>query len=159
MESNDLSIFKLMAQVASDKLSPEDYNKFAKFSQTLTISPSELGTGENIEEIEEIFDMKISPYKDINVTKDPKCNPPSGWKVWNRSALKSCIYYKDAIQIIMEHYKEKKGRPTYIHRNTKGKFYAFVPDEFQTALENIDGAFTTLGFTSIKIEYEYDSDL
>jgi len=159
MESNDLSIFKSMALLASDKLSPEDYNKFAEFSQTLTISPPELGTGENIEEIEEIFNMKISPYKDINVTKHPHGKAPFGWKVWNRSPLKSCIYYKDAIQIIMEPRNETKLRPTYIHRNTKGKFYAFVPDEFQTALENIDGAFTTLGFTSIKIEYEYDSDL
>ena len=98
---------------------------------------------ENIKRLESNYNIKISHYENKNI------NGLVPTKVFDNVEFHNCGSFENALELIIKYCIEKprQGKPTYIHKNSNGSFYAFCP------LKN------TRKKTKLKLTEELSSDL
>ena len=147
---------------SGEKLSPEeqaklneDIKRLHNEGKRLCNEPIDELSPENIKQLELIYNIKITVHRDKNVPG------LTAIKSFENADFKNCGCFTRALEMVKEYCdaNSSQGKPTYIHKNTKGTFYAFCPEKGSRAgtksklSEGLSSQIDSKGYISIQIEW------
>ena len=149
----DLDAFiKEKQERTTEQEQEKDLKKFVENYHNKTLN--ELSP-ENIKQLELIYNIKITVHRDKNVPG------LTAIKSFENADFKNCGCFTRALEMVKEYCdaNSSQGKPTYIHKNTKGTFYAFCPEKGSRAgtksklSEGLSSQIDSKGYISIQIEW------
>ena len=148
---------------SGEKLPPEEQVKLNKDIKRLhnegikrlCNEPIDELSPENIKQLEQKYNIKITVHRYKNVPG------LTAIKSFENADFKNCGCFTRALEMVKEYCdaNSSQGKPTYIHKNTKGTFYAFCPEKGSRAgtksklSEGLSSQIDSKGYISIQIEW------